>query len=185
MPNTNLCGIYFFLHTFYNHVLLVLLLLLLGHFSHVHQLCVIPLTAAHQASPVPGILQARTLEWVAISFSNAWKWKLKVKSLSLVRLLETPWTAAYQAPPSMEFSRQEYWVGCHCLLRLVLLQQDNFDTRYDPWKQRLCIVHCVPQHLEQYLLLYKLAYTMKLRKCFLKIVPYMLQLCTQERKEDR
>ena len=42
-------------------------------------------------------------------FSNAWKWKLKVKSLSRIRLLATPWTAAYQAPPSMVFSRQEYW----------------------------------------------------------------------------
>ena len=62
-------------------------------------------------SPVPGILQARTLEWVAISFSNAWKWKGIVKSLSCVRLLATPWTAAYQAPPSMGFSRQEYWSG--------------------------------------------------------------------------
>ena len=60
-------------------------------------------------SPVPGILQARTLEWVAISFSNAWKWKVKVKSLSSVWLLATPWTAAYQVPPSMGFSRQEYW----------------------------------------------------------------------------
>ena len=62
-------------------------------------------------SHVPGILQARTLEWVAISFSNAWKWKLKVKSLSRVRLLATPWTAAYWAPLSMGFSRQEYWSG--------------------------------------------------------------------------
>ena len=62
-------------------------------------------------SPVPGILQARTLEWAAISFSNAWKWKVKVKSLSRVRLLATPWTAAYQAPLSMGFSRQEYWSG--------------------------------------------------------------------------
>ena len=59
--------------------------------------------------PAPGILQARTLEWVAISFSNAWKWKVKVKSLSRVRLLATPQTAAHQAPPSMGFSRQEYW----------------------------------------------------------------------------
>ena len=62
-------------------------------------------------SPVPGILQARTLEWVAISFSNTGKWKVKVKSLSHVRLLATPWTAAHQAPPSMGFSRQEYWSG--------------------------------------------------------------------------
>ena len=60
---------------------------------------------------VPGILQARTLKWVAISFSNAWKWKEKVKSLSSVWLLATPWTAAHQAPPSMGFSRQEYWSG--------------------------------------------------------------------------
>ena len=58
--------------------------------------------------PVPGILQARTLEWVAISFSKAWEWKVKVKLLSRVRLPATPWTAAYQAPPSMGFSRQEY-----------------------------------------------------------------------------
>ena len=62
-------------------------------------------------SPIPGILQARTLEWVAISFSNVWKWKMKVKSLSLVWLFVTPWTAAYQAPLSMGFSRQEYWSG--------------------------------------------------------------------------
>ena len=62
-------------------------------------------------SVVPGILQARTLEWVAISFSNAWKWKVKVMLLSHVRLLATPWTTAYWAPPSMGFSRQEYWSG--------------------------------------------------------------------------
>ena len=62
-------------------------------------------------SPIPGILQARTLEWVAISFSNAWKGKVKVKSLSRIRLFSTPWTAAYQAPPSMGFARQEYWSG--------------------------------------------------------------------------
>ena len=62
-------------------------------------------------SPVPAVLQARTLEWVAISFSNAWKWKVKVRSLSRFRLLATLWTTAYQAPPSTGFSRQEYWNG--------------------------------------------------------------------------
>ena len=67
-------------------------------------------------STIPGILQARTLEWVAISFSNAWKWKVKVKLLSRVWLLVTPWTAAYQAPPSMRFSSKSTGVGCHCLL---------------------------------------------------------------------
>ena len=67
-----------------------------------------PIDGSPPGSPVPGILQARTLEWVAISFSSAWKWKVNVKSFSRVRPLATPWTAAYQAPPSMGFSRQEY-----------------------------------------------------------------------------
>ena len=67
-----------------------------------------PIDGSPPGSPVPGILQARIPEWVAISFSNAWKWKVKVKSLSRVRLLATPWTAAYQAPPSVGFTRREY-----------------------------------------------------------------------------
>ena len=70
-----------------------------------------PIDGSPPGSPVPGILQARTLEQVAISFSNAWKWKVKVKPLSRVRLVATPRTAAHQAPPSMGFSRQEYWSG--------------------------------------------------------------------------
>jgi len=70
-----------------------------------------PIDGSPPGFPIPGILQARTLEWVAISFSNAWKWRVKVKSLSHVWLLETPWTAAHQAPPSMGFSRQQYWSG--------------------------------------------------------------------------
>ena len=70
-----------------------------------------PIDGIPPGSAVPGILQARTLEWVAISFSNAGKWKVKVKSLSRVRLLATPWTAAHQAPPPMGFSRQEDWSG--------------------------------------------------------------------------
>ena len=70
-----------------------------------------PIDGSPPGSPVPGILQERILEWVAISFSNAWKWKVKVKSLSSVWLLATSWTAAYQASPSMGVSRQEYWSG--------------------------------------------------------------------------
>ena len=70
-----------------------------------------PINGSPPGTPIPGILQARTLEWIAIFFSNAWKWEVKVKSLSHVWLLATPWTAAYQAPPSMGFSRQEYWSG--------------------------------------------------------------------------
>ena len=70
-----------------------------------------PIDRSPPGSPIPGILQARTLEWAAISFSNVWKWKVKVKSLSRVRPSATPWTAAHQAPPSTGFSRQEYWSG--------------------------------------------------------------------------
>ena len=70
-----------------------------------------PIDGRPPSSPVPGILQARTLEWVAISFSNAWKWKVKVKLFSCVWLLATPWTTGYQAPLSMGFSRQKYWSG--------------------------------------------------------------------------
>ena len=70
-----------------------------------------PIDSSLPGSPIPGILQARILEWVAMSFSNVWKWKVKVKLLSRVRLLMTPWTAAHQAPPCMGFSRQEYWSG--------------------------------------------------------------------------
>ena len=70
-----------------------------------------PIDGSPPGFTVPGILQAITLERVAISFFNARKWKVKVKSLSCVRLFETPWTAAHQAPPSMGFSRQEHWSG--------------------------------------------------------------------------
>ena len=70
-----------------------------------------PIDSSPPGSAVPGILQARTLEWVAISFSISWKWKVKVKTLSRNSLVATPWNAAYQAPPSMGFSRQEYWSG--------------------------------------------------------------------------
>ena len=70
-----------------------------------------PKDSSPPGSTVPGILQVRTLEWAAISFSNAWKWIVKVKLFSCVRLLATPWIAAHQAPPAMGFSRQEFWSG--------------------------------------------------------------------------
>ena len=90
-----------------------------------------PVDSSPPGSPVPGVLQAKTLEWVAISFSNAWKWKVKVKSLSHVWLLATPWTAAYQAPLSMGFSRQKYWSGVplpspSCEYRVVYLASLSF-----------------------------------------------------------
>ena len=87
-----------------------------------------PMDCSSPGFSIHGILQARTLERVAISFSNAWKWKVKVKSLSRVWLLATPWTAAYQAPASMGFSGQQYWSGVPLpsphwkLLRSVLRQ---------------------------------------------------------------
>ena len=87
-----------------------------------------PIDGSPPGSAVPGILQARTLEWVAISFSNAWKWKVKGKSLSRVWLLVTPWTAAYEVPPSMGFSRKEYQSGVPlpspkvCILEYKFLQ---------------------------------------------------------------
>ena len=70
-----------------------------------------PIDSSPPGFSVPGILQARILGWVAISFSNAWKWRVTVKLLSHVWLFATPWTVAYQAHPSMGFSRQEYWSG--------------------------------------------------------------------------
>ena len=84
-----------------------------------------PIDGSPPGSPISGILKARTLEWVAISFSNAWKWKVKVKSLSCVQLFVTPWTAAHQVPPSMGFSRQEYL--SHCNFRSLSLE-----TKYNP-----------------------------------------------------
>ena len=95
-----------------------------------------PIDGSPPGSPVPGILQARTLGWVAISFSNALKWKVKVKSFSRVGLLATPWTAAYQAPPSMGFSRQEYQSGVplpspakDCMHRQIQFLKENLVTR--------------------------------------------------------
>ena len=92
-----------------------------------------PIEGSPPGSSVPGILQARILEWVAISFSSAWKWKVKMKLLSCVQLLATPWTAAYQAPLSMGFSRQEYWSGVpvpsltHTHMRLI---KSNFSSLF-------------------------------------------------------
>ena len=98
-----------------------------------------PIDSSPPGSLVPGILQARILEWVAISFSNARKWKVKVKSPSPIGLLATPWTVAYQAPPSMGFSRQEYWSGVPlpspmfpstCILYLPTSQLEVNHCRY-------------------------------------------------------
>ena len=92
-----------------------------------------PIDSSLPSFPVPGILQARTLEWIAISFSNAWKWKVKGKSLSCVQLLVTPCTAAYQAPPSMDFPDKSTGVGCHCLLHLEgIVSNKTITTKNSP-----------------------------------------------------
>ena len=80
-----------------------------------------PIDGSPLCSPVPGILQARTLEWVAISFSNACKWKVKVKSLSRVRPSTTPWNAAHLLRP-WDFPGRSIGVGCHCLLQLICIK---------------------------------------------------------------
>ena len=95
-----------------------------------------PIDGSPPGSPVPGVLQAGTLEWVAISFSNAWKWKVNMKLLSRVQLLATPWTAAYQAPPSMGFSRQESWSGVP--LPSPAGRRSRFKSHWHLWTPALC-----------------------------------------------
>ena len=92
-----------------------------------------PINGSPPGSPIPGILQVRTLEWVAISFPNAWKWKVKEKSLSRVRLLATSWTAAYQAPLSMGFSRQENWSGVPLPSPSSVWEPVKFQTSTSNW----------------------------------------------------
>ena len=96
-----------------------------------------PIDSSLPGFPIPGILQARTLERLAISFSNVWKWKAKGKSLSRVQLLTTPWTSAHQAPPSMGFSRQEYWSG----LPLPSPIGEQQMTHYMTWAYKTAVRH--------------------------------------------
>ena len=108
-----------------------------------------PIDSSPPGSRIPGILQARTLEWGAISFSNAWKWKVKVKSLSHVRLLATPWTTAYQAPPSMGFSRQEYWSRIYIYTYICIYIHTHTFWRSDIqmgciWLKPKCQQGCIP-----------------------------------------
>ena len=101
-----------------------------------------PIDGRPSVSSVPGILQARILEWVAISFSKTWKWKVKVKSLGRFGLLAIPWTAAYQAPPSMGFSRQEYWSGLRFpspCLHSTLACSLGFMVSLPSWIRQVCV----------------------------------------------
>ena len=103
-----------------------------------------PIDGSPPGSPVPGILQASTLEWVAISFSNAWKWKVKVKLLSRVGLLVTPWTAAYQALLSMKFSRQEWGA--------IAFSDIHVNIRYLPfsfWLTSVCMIRIISSILQK------------------------------------
>ena len=102
-----------------------------------------PIDGSPPGSPVSGILQARALEWVAISFSNAWKWKVKVKPLSRVQLFTTPWTAAYQASPSMGFSRQEYWSGVPSPSLIYRAVSPKFTSSIQLLKSKTIISSCL------------------------------------------
>ena len=94
-----------------------------------------PIDGSPSGSLSLGFSRARILEWVAISFSNAWKWKVKVKSLSRARLLATAWIAAYQAPPSMGFSGQEYWSGVPLAASQVVSKLTMVEnTAHKPWR---------------------------------------------------
>ena len=95
-----------------------------------------PIGGSPPGSPVPGILQARTLEWVAIAFSNAWKWKVKGKSLSRVQPSVTPWTPAFPAPLSMGFSRQEYWSGVPLPSEQVIVRNCSIFFQNQPWRKK-------------------------------------------------
>ena len=134
-PLSNISWMYLWAHYWALHSILLICLSVLLPVPHCLDYCSFtakslqscptlcdPTDGGPPGSPVPGILLARTLEWVAISFSNAWKGKVKVKSLSCVRLFATPWSAAYQAPPSMGFSMQEYWSGVPLPSPTVALQ---------------------------------------------------------------
>ena len=111
----------------------MLLLLLLSRFSRV-RLCATPWTAAHQAPPFLGFSRQEHWNGLPFSFSSAWKWKVKVKSLSRVQIFTIPWTAAHQAPPSMGFSRQEYWSGVP-LPSLEMGHRGNlFQHKYHIWQ---------------------------------------------------
>ena len=103
-----------------------------------------PIDSSPPGSAVHGILQARTLEWVAISFSNVWKWKVKVKSFSRVRLVATPWTAAYQAPLSMRFSRQEYWSGLPLPSLTIVTNYFLFPSTAGAFQFLSCLPHAFP-----------------------------------------
>ena len=118
-----------------------------------------PIDGSPPGPTVPGILQARTLEWVAISSSNAWKWKVKVKSPSHVQLLATPWTAAYQALPSMGFSRQEYWSGLPLPSPIYCLTSFN-------------MLICTSIHVLQMTLFYSLSWLNNISVCVYIIQPW-------------
>ena len=123
-----------------------------------------PIDSSPSGFPIPGILQARTLEWVAIFFSNAWKWKVKGKSLSHVRLLATPWTAAHQAPPSMGFSRQEYWSGVP-----LPSPSEDWEAYKNPHFYLPSYFHLLSPHMHNYLVT---GFNYLMSKDILEIVQY-------------
>ena len=97
-----------------------------------------PMDGSPPGSPVPGILQARTLEWVAISFSNAWKWKVKMKSLSRVRLYRPHRLQPTRLLCPRDFPGKSTGVRCHCLLRLVIyISYQMLNWNFPSWSKKL------------------------------------------------
>ena len=142
-----------------------------------------PIDSNPQGSPFPGILQARTLEWVAISFFSAWKWKVKVKSLSCIRLFATQWTSAYQAPPSMGFSRQEYWSGEPLPYPSASVRSTpflSFIVLISAWNVPLLSLIFLRRSLVFPILLFSsISFHWSLREGFLISPCYCLELCIQ------
>ena len=132
-----------------------------------------PVDGSPPGSTTPGILQARTLEWVAISFSNVWKWKVKVKLVSRVRLLATPWTAAHQAPLSMGFSRQEYWsrvpVPSPQYVYNFILKKMEIHIKV----KKKSITHPISTRINSWLVLFSSVYPI-----YLKLLPHLPQTHT-------
>ena len=127
-----------------------------------------PIDGSPPGYPIPGILQARTLEWVAISFSNAWKWKMKVKSLSRVQLLATPWTAAHQAPLYMGFSRQEYWSGVPLPSLIKHLRRYKNNITQTPSEKREENISVVWTSLKPYIKTWQRHFKKKYRQIFFR-----------------